>query len=51
MEIIYDDKKGLSKLPKNIKQIGTEPDGRRVYIEDYAYSLSGNRLSMKMRPD
>lgn len=39
MEIIYDDKKGLSKLPKNIKQIGTEPDGRRVYIEDYAYSF------------
>ena len=39
MEIIYDDKKGLSKLPKNIKQIGTEPDGRRVYIEDYAFSF------------
>ena len=39
MEIIYDDKKGLSKLPKNIKQIGTEPDSRRVYIEDYAYSF------------
>ncbi len=39
MEIIYDDKKGLSKLPKNIKQIGTESDGRRVYIEDYAYSF------------
>lgn len=39
MEIIYDDKKGLSKLPKNIKQIGTEPDGRRIYIEDYAYSF------------
>ena len=30
MEIIYDDKKGLSKLPKNIKQIGTEPDGRKI---------------------
>lgn len=39
MEIIYDDKKGLSKLPRNIKQIGTESDGRRVYIEDYAYSF------------
>ena len=43
MEIIYDDKKGLSKLPKNIKQIGAEPDGRRVYIEDYAYSFIRER--------
>ena len=39
MEIVYDDKKGLSGLPKNIKQMGTESDGRRVYIEDYAYSF------------
>lgn len=39
MEMIYDNKKKQAKLPKNIKQIGSEAGNRRVYIEDYAYSF------------
>lgn len=27
------------KLPKNIRQIGTEDSNRKIYIEDYAYSF------------
>ena len=38
MEMIYDNKKKQAKLPKNIKQIGSEAGNRRVYIDDYAYS-------------
>lgn len=37
MEVIY--KKGQISLPKNIKQIGTEQDNIKIYIEDYAYAF------------
>lgn len=37
MEVIY--KKGQISLPKNIKQIGTEQDNFKIYIEDYAYAF------------
>ncbi len=39
MEMIYDNKKGQARLPKNIKQIGSDSGNRKVYIEDYAYSF------------
>lgn len=37
MEVIF--KKGQINLPKNVKQIGTEQDNIKIYIEDCAYSF------------
>lgn len=38
MEVIVNGNEKV-KLPKNIKQIGTDNQNRKVYIEDYAYSF------------
>ena len=39
MEVMYDGKTKKINLPRNVKQIGEDNANRKIYIEDYAYSL------------